>query len=299
LQKFDLEDMDIPDLSVMPATKNIENLVIPAEEDFPEREIRWIKLCGCPIPKKDGTYCGKNAWNKAAVWSMHGHLSMFSYLMQHLQKSKNHEMSPSEAYDAILDSLVAEKIKVESKTYDFQEREIYRKWIHQRSMTQAKEPKSKKPKRAASSATQIPPADEEHTDDDEAGGGSDDDNMFTLADGQLSMNPQSIKDLVAKTVKQTVKAMGHGAGKIGKADSMGNVKIPLSKLKMLQDAATRAEWAVCTSLISHATTAKKLEAERQNLSATVAMLSEFTGEKDRTMSSTSKTQKSQLSLNLT
>jgi len=40
LQKFDLADMDIPDLSVMPATKNNENLLIPAEEDFPDREIR-------------------------------------------------------------------------------------------------------------------------------------------------------------------------------------------------------------------------------------------------------------------
>jgi len=129
-------------------------------------------------------------------------------------------MSPQEAYDAILDSLVAEKIKVESKTYDFQEREIYRKWCKKRSMTHAKLPKSKKPKRSASSASQIPP-DEEHTDDDEAGGGSDDDSMFTLADGQLSMNPQGIKDLVAKTVKMAVKAMGHDTGKIGKADSMG------------------------------------------------------------------------------
>jgi hypothetical protein len=71
----------------------------------------------------------------------------------------------------------------------------------------------------------------------------------------------------------------------------------LSKLKMLQDSATRAEWAVCTSMISHATTAKKLETERQNLSATVALLSEFTGEKDRTMTFNSK-KSNQLSLSL-
>ena len=242
---------------------------------------------------------------------MHGHLSMFSYLMQHLQKSKNHQLSRSDAYDAILRSVISEKIKVQSCKYDFHERQIYREWAEKNK--ELGEPKRKKQKRGQGQ-TRIPAT---PPDDDEAGDVSDEDFPFNIADGETSMLPdgsfetseaqaalsmQGIKLLVARTVKQTVQAMAQGScsAKGGKADKMGNVKnLPLSKLKMLQDSATRAEWAVCTSLISHATTAKKLETERQSLSSTVALLSEFTGEKDRTMTATSNTHKSnQLSLSL-
>jgi hypothetical protein len=235
---------------------------------------------------------------------------MFSYLMQHLIHSRNHQLSPSDAYDAILNSVVTEKIKVQYCKYRWHEREIYRKYADENKALD--EPKRKKQKKGRGSAT--PPAD-----DDEACEVSDasEDFPFQIQDGESTMLPdgsfetseaqaalsmQGIKLLVARTVKQTVQAMSQGSGsaKGGKADKMGNVKnLPLSKLKMLQDSATRAEWAVCTSLISHATTAKKLETERQSLSSTVALLSEFTGEKDRTMTATSNTHKSnQLSLSL-
>jgi hypothetical protein len=308
LQRFDLIMMDIPDISHIPPTKNTENLYIPAAEDWEERELEWIQLTCCPVPTKNGGCCKKEAFKKAMVWSMYGHLSMFSYLMQHLIHSRNHQLSPSDAYDAILNSVVSETIKPQYCKYDWQEREIYRAYADEVRIKALDAPKRKKQKRGRGSATPL--ADDEASDASEGfpfeiqDGESTmmPDGSFEHADQQAALSMQGIKLLVARTVKQTVQAMAQGAcsAKGGKADKMGNVKnLPLSKLRMVQDSLTRAEWAVCTSLISHATTAKKLEAERQTLSSTVALLSEFTGDQDRTMSSTSNMNKTnQLSLSL-
>ena len=61
LQRFDLTDMDIPDISHMPAAKNKEQLYIPADEDWEERDMEWIHLSCCPVPNKNGGCCKKDA----------------------------------------------------------------------------------------------------------------------------------------------------------------------------------------------------------------------------------------------
>ena len=65
LQRFDLTDMDIPDISHMPAAKNKEQLYIPADEDWEEREIEWIHLSSCPVPKKNGGVLQKRRFSKS------------------------------------------------------------------------------------------------------------------------------------------------------------------------------------------------------------------------------------------
>jgi len=291
-QKFDLEELDIPDLSQITKAKNEESLLIPADEDNEGREVKWIKMCSCPIRTRDGGKCSKRAWDNAAVWSMVGHLSMFSYLMNHLVGSSNHKMNDVEAYDAILKALGDGAIEVETKSYDWEQRETYRSWEANKVVEPKRGRKSKKRKTEAAASSSVQPPEEAEEEDEDA----DDDEEI---DGEVKLSPQGLKDLIAKSAKAAVKEMSAGMSKVGKADAMGNVKIPLSKLKLFQDAATRAEWAVCNSLIMHATTAKKLEAERQTLASVVADLSEITGEPDKTMSSSSKVKKPQLSLQIT
>jgi hypothetical protein len=242
---------------------------------------------------------------------MHGHLSMFSYLMQHLQNSRKHQLSPAAAYDAILASDTREKIKVQYCKYAWHERQIYREYADIKAEAQEQsedEPKRKKHKKdRARASTTLP-------DDYESGDASDEDFPSHIQDGETSMLPigsfesteaqavlsmQGIKLLVAKTEADSP-SNEPGLGLCARWQSRrnGKCRCPLRRL-----CAESAEWAVCTSLISHATSAvdhiSQLEAERQNLSTTAPLLSEFTGEKDRTMTATSNTHKSnQLSLSL-
>jgi hypothetical protein len=294
LQRFDLTDMDIPDISHMPAAKNKEQLCIPADEDWEEREIEWIHLSSCPVPTKNGGCCEKDAFRKAKVWSMHGHLSMFSYLMQHLQNSRKHQLSPAAAYDAILASDTREKIKSQCCKYAWQERQIYREYADIKAEAQEQsedEPKRKKHKKDPARAY-----------DYESGDASDEDfpsHIQDAAEAQAVLSMQGIKLLVAKTEADSP-SNEPGLGLCARSQSRRNGNCWWSVRRLCAES---AEWAVCTSLISHATSAvdhiSQLEAERQNLSTTAPLLSEFTGEKDRTMTATSNTHKSnQLSLSL-
>jgi hypothetical protein len=211
LQRFDLTDMDIPDISHMPAAENKEQLYIPADEDWEEREIGWIHLSSCPVPKTNGGCCERDAFRKAKVWSMHGRLSMFSYLMRHLQNSRKHQLSPAAAYDAILASDTRKKIKVQYCKYAWHERQIYREYADIKAEAQEQsedEPKRKKHKKdRARASTTLP-------DDYESGDASDEDFPSHIQDGETSMLPigsfesteaqavlsmQGIKLLVAKT----------------------------------------------------------------------------------------------------
>jgi hypothetical protein len=225
---------------------------------------------------------------------MHGHLSMFSYLMQHLQNSRKHQLSPAAAYDAILASDTREKIKSQCCKYAWQERQIYREYADIKAEAQEQsedEPKRKKHKKDPARAY-----------DYESGDASDEDfpsHIQDAAEAQAVLSMQGIKLLVAKTEADSP-SNEPGLGLCARSQSRRNGNCWWSVRRLCAES---AEWAVCTSLISHATSAvdhiSQLEAERQNLSTTAPLLSEFTGEKDRTMTATSNTHKSnQLSLSL-
>jgi hypothetical protein len=243
LQRFDLTGMDIHDISHMPAATNKEHFYIPADEDWEEREIEWIHLSSCPVPKKNRNCCNTNSFKKAKVWSMHGHLSMFSYLMQHLQNSRNHQLSPADAYDAILASVTSEKIKVQSCKYAFHDRQIYREYADNNKAED--EPKRKKHKKdRARASTTLP-------DDYESGDASDEDFPFHIQDGETSMLPwseaqaalsmQGIKLLVAKTEADSP-SNEPGLGLCERWQSRRNGQCQKSPVEQAQNASRFKRW---------------------------------------------------------
>ena len=275
----------VPNIEEIPPFKNKETWWFPPEQD--EDGIFWfIKILECPCHEDcDGSPSFKNA----SIWSFHGHLSCYSYLMHHLTESSKHNLAKDEAYAEILAGLQQGKIKFEACEWSGTDRKAYREDVRVKD-----EHASNKRKK-------------DHRRDEGKRQRGDDDNapkvLPPLPEGFIERIVKEAAEHTAKQMASGSVAASSGSGR--SITSMPAVAVPslpnietvpvhaeremksisLDALKTIQDRMVRAEHAVSTAFIQCCAHARKLETERQIIMKQIEYLAQFTGEEPKTMSS--------------
>jgi hypothetical protein len=271
-QQWELHAGNIPDLEQVPPMKNFESLLI--FDDYPEKDVKTFTVKYCPCWKT----CSTDAWKRSSCWSLQGMESCLSYVMWHLTKSSKHCMSVEEAHMIITETVLTDDLKWEVEAYDWQSREYYRKdhlrkeQKRQREADKGKGNGGKGTKRFCS-RSQEPSS----SSNDEA----------------VRLTPAMVQAMVTEGIakaRDKLKQAGVEEDKdleleMSLDESGETIVIPIERLRLIQDSLTRAEHSVSSALINCAMTSKKLDADRMMLLNCIKLISTFTGDDVRTMSS--------------
>ena len=283
------DEAAIPGIEDIPCMKNKESMMFDETED--STEVQYIQLLECPCKSE----CkGSDSFTKAAVWSFHGHITMLSYLMQHLVYSIKHQKTEEDAFILILDAIDKKRLKTICKPYTPKQRRIYReaelKKQREREAYEAYEEAVEEAAEEIYQEIEAPPPPHKQARLDRKGKKG---KGKKGKDDRLAISPYDLQRMIEMTTKKIVREqLREGSGSsAGSADFdfedgiPGCATIPIAKLRVLQQTLQNAEHCMSQAFLNCLTQSKKLEQDTKVLVGAIRMLSQYTGEAPSTLTS--------------